>query len=118
MDFTDYSTMASMALDDQEDFDYDAFLQQEEAEYMGEDSSASASTNNLGVTSPGLSPPGHGSSTGGGTSTGPSALVRSTSAVQHQQQRHERRGHTKSRRGCFNCKRRRIKVSLGWFGQP
>lgn len=24
--------------------------------------------------------------------------------------RHERRGHTKSRRGCFNCKRRRIKV--------
>lgn len=31
--------------------------------------------------------------------------------------RHERRGHTKSRRGCFNCKRRRIKVghySLYW----
>lgn len=26
-------------------------------------------------------------------------------------QRLERRGHTKSRRGCYNCKRRRIKVS-------
>lgn len=25
-------------------------------------------------------------------------------------QRLERRGHTKSRRGCYNCKRRRIKV--------
>ncbi|KAI1805736.1 hypothetical protein F4811DRAFT_560949 [Daldinia bambusicola] len=34
------------------------------------------------------------------------ALARSNSA---QKQRHERRGHTKSRRGCFNCKRRRIK---------
>lgn len=31
---------------------------------------------------------------------------------QQQQPRHkmERKGHTKSRRGCFNCKRRRIKV--------
>lgn len=30
-------------------------------------------------------------------------------------QRLERRGHTKSRRGCYNCKRRRIKVSsLPW----
>lgn len=27
-----------------------------------------------------------------------------------QRQRLERRGHTKSRRGCYNCKRRRIKV--------
>lgn len=34
-----------------------------------------------------------------------SDLVRAAKA------RHERRGHTKSRRGCFNCKRRRIKVS-------
>ena len=30
----------------------------------------------------------------------------------HAKQRLERRGHTKSRRGCFNCKRRRIKVRL------
>ena len=30
-------------------------------------------------------------------------------------QRLERRGHTKSRRGCFNCKRRRIKVFASTF---
>jgi hypothetical protein len=30
----------------------------------------------------------------------------------------ERRGHTKSRRGCFNCKRRRIKVCLSRFWFP
>ncbi|KAE9573813.1 hypothetical protein CGMCC3_g10091 [Colletotrichum fructicola] len=33
----------------------------------------------------------------------------STSNAPVQKQRLERRGHTKSRRGCFNCKRRRIK---------
>jgi hypothetical protein len=32
-------------------------------------------------------------------------------AARRRQNRMERRGHTKSRRGCFNCKRRRIKVS-------
>ncbi len=31
-------------------------------------------------------------------------------SLAHAKQRLERRGHTKSRRGCFNCKRRRIKV--------
>jgi hypothetical protein len=114
MDFTsDYPPMPLMALDDdQQDFDYGAFLQEEDGDYMAEDSSASASTNNLGITPPGQSPTGPGPSTGPGTSTGSSALVRSASEIQRQKQRLERRGHTKSRRGCFNCKRRRIKVGL------
>ncbi|KAK6955570.1 hypothetical protein Daesc_003210 [Daldinia eschscholtzii] len=34
------------------------------------------------------------------------ALTGGNSALK---QRHERRGHTKSRRGCYNCKKRRIK---------
>ncbi|OIW27362.1 C6 zinc finger protein [Coniochaeta ligniaria NRRL 30616] len=102
MDFTsDYPAMPLMVLDDdQQDFDYGAFLQEDDADYMAEDSSASASTNNLGITPPGQSP------TGAGPSTG---TVRSASEIQRQKQRLERRGHTKSRRGCFNCKRRRIK---------
>ncbi|RBQ71682.1 hypothetical protein VDGD_21473 [Verticillium dahliae] len=33
-----------------------------------------------------------------------------TAVVSSPQKKLERRGHTKSRRGCFNCKRRRIKV--------
>jgi hypothetical protein len=110
MDFTsDYPVLPLMALGDgQEDFNYGAFLQEEDADYMAEDSSASASTNNnLGFTPPSQSPPIPGDSHNAG------ALVRSTtSEAQRQKQRLERRGHQKSRRGCFNCKRRRIKVGL------
>ncbi|PFH62055.1 hypothetical protein XA68_15263 [Ophiocordyceps unilateralis] len=40
------------------------------------------------------------------TPSSPDAVVRRQPA---QRQRLERRGHTKSRRGCYNCKRRRIK---------
>jgi hypothetical protein len=111
----DYPAMPLMALDDdQQYFDYGAFLQGDDADYMAEDSSASASTNNMGITPPEHSPPHPGPSTGASTNTGSSALVRSTSEIQRQKQRLERRGHTKSRRGCFNCKRRRIKVGLPW----
>lgn len=39
-------------------------------------------------------------------------LSQTAGQLQLQKQRLERRGHTKSRRGCYNCKRRRIKVSL------
>jgi hypothetical protein len=55
--------------------------------------------------SPNLSDSGH--------ATPPSSDNRSTSVElarkQPPKQRLERRGHTKSRRGCYNCKRRRIK---------
>jgi hypothetical protein len=42
-----------------------------------------------------------------GSSSGGTDMVARGSS---QKQRLERRGHTKSRRGCYNCKRRRIKV--------
>ncbi|TGJ85479.1 hypothetical protein E0Z10_g3321 [Xylaria hypoxylon] len=76
------------------EFDYAAYLQDEEIDYLGDaGSSGSASVMNEAV-SASVSPP------------TPSAIVRSNS---NQRLRLERRGHTKSRRGCYNCKRRRIK---------
>ncbi|KAI1294028.1 C6 zinc finger protein [Xylaria venustula] len=74
------------------EFDYTAYLQ-DEINYLGDTgSSGSASVMNEAA-STSLSPP-------------TSAVVKSKS---NQRQRLERRGHTKSRRGCYNCKRRRIK---------
>jgi hypothetical protein len=78
------------------EFDYAAFLQDEDLDYLGDaGSSGSASVMNE-VTSTSVSPP---------TST----TVKSNS---NQKKRLERKGHTKSRGGCYNCKRRRIKVEL------
>ncbi|KAI0445596.1 C6 zinc finger protein [Xylaria telfairii] len=75
------------------EFDYAAYLQDEDLDYLGDaGSSGSASIMNE-VASTSVSPP-------------TSAVVRSSS---NQKPRLERRGHTKSRRGCYNCKRRRIK---------
>jgi hypothetical protein len=83
-----------MDLDDQLEFDYTGFLQNENRDYVGEGSSSSQT---LAITSPqSLSP------TDSGAGAGPSS--------QQARLKHERRGHTKSRKGCFNCKRRRIKV--------
>ncbi|KAI0542157.1 C6 zinc finger protein [Xylaria digitata] len=76
------------------EFDYAAYLQDEELDYLGDaGSSGSASVMNEAA------------STSVSPST-PSAIVKSNS---NQKPRLERRGHTKSRRGCYNCKRRRIK---------
>ncbi|KAI0113734.1 C6 zinc finger protein [Nemania sp. FL0031] len=75
------------------EFDYAAYLQDEDLDYLGDaGSSGSASVMNE-VASTSVSPP-------------TSAIVQSNS---NQKPRLERRGHTKSRRGCYNCKRRRIK---------
>ncbi|KAI2634238.1 hypothetical protein GGS26DRAFT_552937 [Hypomontagnella submonticulosa] len=77
-----------------DDFNYTSFFPDEDISYLiNDDPSGSTSTLNddpgiLGVSSP------------------TTALARSNSNQRH---RLERRGHTKSRRGCFNCKRRRIK---------
>ena len=46
------------------------------------------------------------------SSVGSTDLARSSGGSSAAKQRLERRGHTKSRRGCYNCKRRRIKVGL------
>ncbi|KAI1816393.1 C6 zinc finger protein [Poronia punctata] len=72
------------------DFDYAVYLQDEDMDYLGDGgSSGSASVmNDARPTS--ASPP-------------------TSATVRNQRQRLERRGHTKSRRGCYNCKRRRIK---------
>lgn len=42
-----------------------------------------------------------------------SSSALSTAAAAAGKHKLERRGHTKSRRGCYNCKRRRIKVRHG-----
>lgn len=114
----DFSQLPLLPLvdDDGTEFDYAAFFPGDEtttADYLGEmdlaeDSSASASTNNVLTSehSPlqSLSP------------QPPAQTVRSNTSNAgnagntQQKTRLERRGHTKSRRGCFNCKRRRIKV--------
>jgi hypothetical protein len=130
------TALPCLALDagDGSEFDYSAFLQdQQDMDYFAEDSSGSAGGLPLHTPSPSstfsdsalqalaprqqqqqqllqqLLPPaarssGHGSGSDGGSS-------RSAEGQVVPKQRLERRGHTKSRRGCFNCKRRRIKVS-------
>ncbi|KAK1772523.1 C6 zinc finger protein [Phialemonium atrogriseum] len=96
MQFTPSATLPMLTLDGEpSDFDYGAFLQEEDVDYLAEDSSTSSHT--LAESSP---PP--------LTSQSNTSVVRSGSSSQPRQ-RLERRGHTKSRRGCFNCKRRRIK---------
>lgn len=108
------------------DFDYSTFLQdQQDIDYLAEESSGSTAEPQLTPSSGALSsdsslqvlaprqghlapsaafaaqPRNH---AGRDSKTNPGAQG-------HAKQRLERRGHTKSRRGCFNCKRRRIKVS-------
>ncbi|SPO03425.1 related to UPC2 - regulatory protein involved in control of sterol uptake [Cephalotrichum gorgonifer] len=86
-------------LSEPNDFDFGAFLREDtmDIETVGAQSSDTPALSN--------SPNDSSSQTGG---AGPSSeMVRASSAAARQ--RHERRGHTKSRRGCFNCKRRRIK---------
>jgi hypothetical protein len=115
-------------------FDYSTFLQdQQDIDYLAEDSSGSAGGLPIATPSPSstfsdqpmqalaprqpqqLSPAsarqqGYG---GAGASAGASRDSSGGSPEDRPRpkQRLERRGHTKSRRGCFNCKRRRIKVS-------
>ncbi|KAI0843419.1 hypothetical protein F5Y06DRAFT_254907 [Hypoxylon sp. FL0890] len=84
-----------LSLNSGEDFDYTSFLPEDETSYRANNDASgsnSALSDVLGI--PGASP----------TTT---ALTKGNSSLR--QPRLERRGHTKSRRGCFNCKRRRIK---------
>lgn len=97
IDFNQSTSLPLLALgSNNTEFDYAAYLQDEDLDYFGDTgSSGSASVMNE-VASTSVSPP-------------TSAVVKSNS---NQKPRLERRGHTKSRRGCYNCKRRRIKVIL------
>jgi len=98
------------------EFDYSAFLN------TGDDLSYQHVHSQMQLLPPGrpaqLSPVGPGpgpnfSDESVGRATTPSSDTRSNSnelvSINRGKQRLERRGHTKSRRGCYNCKRRRIK---------
>ncbi|KAH6996840.1 hypothetical protein EDB80DRAFT_135101 [Ilyonectria destructans] len=103
MDINQQFSPGLLSFTDQPDFDYGAFLQGDE---IGFPESVQGNPTNAG-----------GFSDDSGKATPPSSDNRSTSnastelarRVPAQKQRLERRGHTKSRRGCYNCKRRRIK---------
>jgi hypothetical protein len=99
------------------EFDYSAFLN------TGDDLSYQHVHSQMQLLPPGrpaqLSPVGPGpgpnfSDESVGRATTPSSDTRSNSnelvSINRGKQRLERRGHTKSRRGCYNCKRRRIKA--------
>ncbi|KAI8960621.1 hypothetical protein F5Y11DRAFT_262745 [Daldinia sp. FL1419] len=83
-----------MNMDSGDGFNYTYFTPDDDIGYLTSDGAPgstlalNSSVGMMGVMSPGT------------------ALAMGNSA---QRQRHERRGHTKSRRGCYNCKRRRIK---------
>lgn len=111
-------------------YEFDAFIQDQDINYLAGESSGSSNTLSDGHSPPTtteLMPPGqliapapaptstHSPSTltlgqtlvNGGLRF-PSPATTSNAALS--KHRMERKGHTKSRRGCFNCKRRRIKV--------
>ncbi|KAI1754753.1 C6 zinc finger protein [Xylaria castorea] len=75
------------------EFDYAAYLQDEDLDYLGDTGSSGSASIMNDVATASVSPP-------------TSAAVKGKS---NQKLRLERKGHTKSRRGCYNCKRRRIK---------
>ncbi|KAK4186574.1 C6 zinc finger protein [Podospora australis] len=108
MNYTSNPALALLSLEQgQAEFDYTAFLQDQDIDYLAEESSASTSSNHFSgpgtVVQPQLQPQ---------PATNLAVVVQGgngNGAAAAQKTRLERRGHTKSRRGCFNCKRRRIK---------
>jgi hypothetical protein len=112
MDFTQTAGIPLISLDagPANEFDYGAFLQDEEIDvdidYMAEDSSASGTSHNLaGGPGQSLVP----LATGAVVARSKTPSPTNSTGNSPPKTRLERRGHTKSRRGCFNCKRRRIK---------
>ncbi|KAH7256725.1 hypothetical protein BKA59DRAFT_468286 [Fusarium tricinctum] len=96
MDITQDFSAGMLSFTDQPEFDYSAFLQTDDINF-GE--SAQSQPQAPSDSSGKDTPPSSTSGSGGEVAVRPSA----------QKQRLERKGHTKSRRGCYNCKRRRIK---------
>lgn len=111
-------------------FDFDAFLRDEDMNYVVDESSGSntlsdrddhspTTANGLLTTMPPSTMIVPGRALGSNTALGQSLMSRgnphlspsaASSSAALSKHRMERKGHTKSRRGCFNCKRRRIKV--------
>ncbi|KAM5355650.1 hypothetical protein ACJ41O_002296 [Fusarium nematophilum] len=102
MDMTQQFSPGMLSFTDQAEFDYGAFLQADDISF-GESAQEQQPTTALSDSSGKATPP---SSDALSTSNASTELV---SRQPTQKQRLERRGHTKSRRGCYNCKRRRIK---------
>lgn len=92
---------------DPTDFDYAAFLQSDDVPFTDQLGAGSHVAGHTSDSSGKATTPSSDNVSSAGASD---ALVRRQTAQQQQRQRLERRGHTKSRRGCYNCKRRRIKV--------
>ncbi|KAF7549452.1 hypothetical protein G7Z17_g6371 [Cylindrodendrum hubeiense] len=103
MDINQQFSPGLLSFTDQPDFDYGAFLQGEDLGFPESAQGNVASAGGISDDSGKATPP---SSDNRSTSNASTELVRRAPA---QKQRLERRGHTKSRRGCYNCKRRRIK---------
>ncbi|KAL2753688.1 hypothetical protein ACRALDRAFT_1077366 [Sodiomyces alcalophilus JCM 7366] len=97
------------------EFTYSTFLQDEEANLGIEEAYSNVTLSEGGSgrymsTAPGWGQgsAGVGADAGAGAGNGSSTELARTEAT-GRKVRMERRGHTKSRRGCYNCKRRRIK---------
>lgn len=100
-----------MSFPEPSEFDFAAFLQADDVGFM--DTMQGQSTASLSESSGGMHtpPPYSGARSLSSSSNNYNTLDLSLRRLPAQQrQRLERRGHTKSRRGCYNCKRRRIKV--------
>lgn len=105
MDMNGYSS-GMLPYADPGQFDYGAFLGGDNSMQFQELTPPHNNTNTNN---------GHSISQSPGQATPPSSESRSPISNEllrrsGAKQRLERRGHTKSRRGCYNCKRRRIKV--------
>ncbi|EHK24409.1 uncharacterized protein TRIVIDRAFT_208477 [Trichoderma virens Gv29-8] len=99
-----------MSYPDPSEFDYAAFLQTDDMGFV--DAMQGQSTGSLSGSSGGMHTPPYSSarSLSNSSNSNQNAVDLSLRRLPaHQRQRLERRGHTKSRRGCYNCKRRRIK---------
>ncbi|KXJ96938.1 hypothetical protein Micbo1qcDRAFT_229726 [Microdochium bolleyi] len=99
-------------------FDYGAFLGDPDLDYLAEAESPLSHPSSGGDGTLNISPLAHGgggqllrhhNSSGSDNNGSGSGGGSSASNSNSRRQRLERRGHTKSRRGCYNCKRRRIK---------
>lgn len=112
MDLNQPFSSGLLAFTDQGDFDYGAFLQGEDISFgesahgLTSGGGAFSDDSGTGKATPPSSDNRSNSNASTSTSTTGTQVARRPPA---QKQRLERRGHTKSRRGCYNCKRRRIK---------
>lgn len=102
MDMTQQFSPGMLSFTDQPDFDYGAFLQADDISFGKSAKGQSPTTAVLDSSGKAIPP----SSDNRSTSNASTALATRPPA---QKQRLERRGHIKSRGGCYNCKRRRIK---------